>query len=78
MQETFRPYLVKSQHLHSPKLFEKFYRQAHELYKYHSDPHAFLIGHLMTYALRYNEGSEFYKTLHDIELSLNLSRPYVG
>lgn len=76
--ETRRPYKIISQDCHSEKLFQEFYHELHELVKYHSDPVAFMIGHLMSYIMRYNESSSFYKNLQQSMAKLDLARPYVG
>ena len=78
LKETIRPYVVNNKPDHSSKLFERFFEEVHEIAKYHSDPNAFVLGHLMSYMLRYNEDSQFYRTLQESYANYNFSRPFVG
>ena len=76
--EAINPYKVYLQVENGEKFFRKFQREIKEFAKYHGEPTAFFIGKLMSYILRFNESSRFYKSLQAAELAFNISSPYVG
>lgn len=76
IRETVRPYLVWDQLRNDPKFFTNFLADLKEWSKYHSDPAAFFIGHLMDYIMRFRVDTEFYRMLNDFEEQNNLKEPY--
>ena len=78
LKETIRPYMVWDQLKNDPKFFTVFKQELKGLHKYHSEPVAFFIGHLVDYILRFKDGSKFKQMLKDFELKNNLTNPYVA
>lgn len=55
-----------------------YLRDLKDLSKYHSNPTAYFVGVLLNYILRFNETSEFYQRIKEIEKKYAFERPYVG
>ena len=48
------------------------------IFHYHDEPAAFVIGQLMSYIMRFNKSSNFYKGIQEANERFSLKRPYVG
>ena len=58
------------------KFFASFRADLKVWSKYHSDPVAFFVGHLVDYIMRYKVETDFYKTLQHFEEENKLKEPY--
>ena len=55
-----------------------FAKDLQKVSKYHREPNAFISGLFVSYVMRYNQNSEFFKLLKDSENKFKLTHPYVG
>ena len=58
--------------------FLKYEKDIKEIAKYHSEPIGFFNAQLLSYILRFNKSSNFYKSLLEAKSRFKLTHPYVG